>query len=306
MLQHQHPKITKIGIPRGFYFYLYPGLWEPFFRTLGIEPLVSGPSSRETLERAVPVSESEHCLAHKLFDGHILSLKGRADAVFIPRILSMTRFHICCAKFGALPDASRCAAAAPVLAPEINLNREGLEKTLYRFARSLGASGKTAKEALSRGLASLAEAREEQRRAREALPPAGRLLLLGHPYTLEDAFISGPVIKKCRSLGLAPEPITFGTERIDPFPIRWCTFNRMYRRLQSLDTARYAAVIQISTFNCGPDSVMIDGYRRLCRKRGIPYMVLMVDEHSGAAGIETRIEAFADSLRWGNGRENHG
>jgi predicted nucleotide-binding protein (sugar kinase/HSP70/actin superfamily) len=288
----------KIGIPRGFYYYTYPGLWDAFFRGLDREPVFSPLSSRETA--AAPVSESEHCLAHKIFDGALLSLRGKADAVFIPRVLSMTKGHICCAKFGALPDASRAllGLTLPVLMLEIDERKEPLKKTLYRFARKLGAGRGQAREAVAAGFRALDAAGEDRRRANRALPSRGRLLLLGHPYTLEDPSIAGPIRKKCGDMGIPLEIMTFEPAKLAPDPIRWCTFNKMYHKLLSLDTCCYDGVIQVSTFNCGPDSVMIDRYRRICRERGLHYLALTLDEHTGTAGIETRLEAFADSLEW--------
>jgi predicted nucleotide-binding protein (sugar kinase/HSP70/actin superfamily) len=295
----------RIGIPRGFYFYLYPGLWEPFFASLGMETVLSEPSSRKILELAAPVSESEHCLAHKLFDGQLRSLEGRVDKVFIPRILSMTRGFICCAKFGALPDASRWGAAAsiPVLSWEFNETKRPLKKALIDFARNLGAGSQGAKRAASLGIEAMEAIRDKQRRIAAALPPRNRFLLLGHPYTLEDPFISGPIIKKAGALGLPLECMDFGPQKLAPLPIRWCSFNKMYQRLQSLDPCCYGGVIQISTFNCGPDSVMADGYRRLCRERGLPFLLLMADEHAENTGLETRLEAFVDSIRWKRKKE---
>ena len=34
------------------------------------------------------------------------------------------------------------------------------------------------------------------------------------------------------------------------------------------------------------------------RKAGIPFMTLTVDEHTGEAGMLTRLEAFVDMIRW--------
>jgi predicted nucleotide-binding protein (sugar kinase/HSP70/actin superfamily) len=72
----------------------------------------------------------------------------------------------------------------------------------------------------------------------------------------------------------------------------------MYQKLMGLDSASYRAVLQLSTFNCGPDSALTDVFRRLCRERSLPFLTLILDEHTGFSGIETRLEAFADSLEW--------
>jgi predicted nucleotide-binding protein (sugar kinase/HSP70/actin superfamily) len=44
--------------------------------------------------------------------------------------------------------------------------------------------------------------------------------------------------------------------------------------------------------------MLIDTYRTEIQKKKIPYLVLILDEHSGQAGLETRLEAFIDSTGW--------
>jgi predicted nucleotide-binding protein (sugar kinase/HSP70/actin superfamily) len=53
--------------------------------------------------------------------------------------------------------------------------------------------------------------------------------------------------------------------------------------------------IYLTCFNCGPDSFIINYFRRLMS--GKPYLELEVDEHTADAGIITRCEAFLESLR---------
>lgn len=262
--------------------------------------MLSGESSPKTLELAASCSESEHCLAHKIFDGHLKSLQGRVDAVFIPRLLSIKKRHICCAKFGALPDASRVGAAAhiPVISAELDENKEPLKRTLIRLAKDLGANKDKALHSVLAALTAMAEEKEKRKTEARNIPSTERFLLLGHSYTLEDDFISGSIKRKLKALDIFVELMTFGEGPKEPSPVRWCTFNSIYHRLQELDLSQYAGVIQISTFNCGPDSVMVDKYRRICRSRNIPYLLLMIDEHTATAGIETRLEAFCDSVWW--------
>ena len=292
--------IQQIGIPKGLYYYSYPGLWEAFFRGIGIEPILSEASSRTTLELAALCSESEHCLAHKIFDGQLKSLQGHVDTVFIPRVLSLKKKHICCAKFGALPDASKLGVASfcQVITAELNENREPLKKTLIRLASSLGADKVKAKSAAKTALAVMSQEKEKRKIQAQNIPPKGRFLLVGHPYTLEDDLISGSIKRKLASLDIPLELMTFGEGPKLPSPVRWCTFNSIYHRLLDLDISKYSGVIQLSTFNCGPDSVMIDKYQRICRNRNIPFLLLMLDEHTAFAGIQTRLEAFCDSVEW--------
>lgn len=291
----------KIGIPRAFYYHFYPGLWECFFRRLGCEPLVSSRSTQKTLEAAAHLTESENCLPQKLFDGHALSLMESVDALFVPRIHSIVKAHNCCPRFGALLDATRAGIARgiPLVSIDINETAMPLSKTLFRLARqTFGARRKTAHLAVKEAFSVMHRhlAGEADRQQKNCGQP--KLLILGHPYTLHDHFIGEPVISKLKQIQIPLERMTFEDGNIVPGDILWCVFNKMYRKLQRTDTRACAGVIQISTFNCGADSMMTERFRRICRHKGLPYMLLMVDEHRGRTGLDTRLEAFADSLSW--------
>jgi predicted nucleotide-binding protein (sugar kinase/HSP70/actin superfamily) len=307
-------RFSRIGIPRAFYYYQYPALWEAFFGALGMEPVVPPPAGAQTIAAASSFTESEHCLAHKIFDAQIIFLLDKAEALFIPRILSMTRRHICCAKFGALPDASRALlrspglSSLPVLSPEINEHKKPLGKTLAAFARELGAEKQSAQEAAEWGLGALKQAWDLRIGQNRALPP-GRFLLLGHPYTVEEPFIVRGIRDKLSQMAIPLEIMSFESAPLPPSFIRWCGFNKMYRKLLELDVTSYRGVIQIGTFNCGPDSVFTNVFRGICGERKIPFLVITLDEHTAFSGIETRLEAFADSLEWrkrGGEESSHG
>ena len=291
----------RIGIPRAFYYHSYPGLWECFFRGLGHEPVVSSPSTQKTLEIASVHTEAENCLPQKLFDGHTLSLIGQVDAVFVPRIISIVKKHNCCPRFGALLDATRAGIArnTPLISIEINETAKPLSRTLYGLARTtMGADRRTASLAVKNAFAAMEEHHHEEAIEQERLRGERKFLLLGHPYTLHDHFIADPIIKKMKKLDIPLELMSFGDNNITPAGILWCVFNKMHRKLQSLDLRAYAGVIQISTFNCGADSMMAESFRRVCKQKGVPYMLLMMDEHTGKAGVDTRLEAFVDSIFW--------
>jgi predicted nucleotide-binding protein (sugar kinase/HSP70/actin superfamily) len=55
-------------------------------------------------------------------------------------------------------------------------------------------------------------------------------------------------------------------------------------------------LIYLSCFGCGTDSMTNDLLARRARAEQKPYMVVTLDEHSGEAGLVTRIEAFLDML----------
>jgi predicted nucleotide-binding protein (sugar kinase/HSP70/actin superfamily) len=57
-------------------------------------------------------------------------------------------------------------------------------------------------------------------------------------------------------------------------------------------------VVYMTSFGCGPDSVIMEMVRRELRSaRSCPMLELVLDEHSAEAGVRTRAEAFVDGLR---------
>jgi predicted nucleotide-binding protein (sugar kinase/HSP70/actin superfamily) len=289
----------KIGIPRALYYYTYPGLWESFFKEIGLVPVVSAPSNRRTVERAAAISEAEHCLPNKLLDAHVDKLLDSVDALFVPRTISMQKGFIACPKLGALPDAvsAEVAAQKPVLVVDIDETKMPLRQTLIGLAQQLGSATKVAKKATDRAFATMREKRQELTATphRQGVP---RFLLLGHPYIVHDPFICGMVLDKLRRMPVNLELLSYPEGSGEGTPILWCMGAKLFQKITAIKPGEYAGIIQVSAFNCGCDSMLIDTYRFEIEKKKIPYLVLILDEHSGQVGLETRLEAFIDSTGW--------
>ena len=294
----------RIGIPRALYYYSYPALWETFFREIGATPVVSERSTQKSVEIGSRISEAEHCLPAKLFDAHLTALLDDVDVLFVPRIISTLKGHLSCPKLGPLPDAAQADLArdARVLSVDIDENDKPLLETLVEIGRRLDvpkrrarAAGRVAIEAMDKARAHRTRMRKARPCDADALPP---FLVLGHPYTLHERFLTGPILRKLNSLGADVELVSFAGKDVQPELIRWGTSNKMFQRISALETGERAGVIQITTFNCGCDSMMIELFRSTLMEKKIPYLVIVLDEHTAAAGIETRLEAFVDSLGW--------
>lgn len=287
-----------IGIPRALVYYLCPSLWETFFRELGITVVVSSPSSRRTVEQAGLISESEHCLPVKLFDAHLAELAGKVDAVFVPRILSTLSGHIACPKLGALPDCARAQFSGEfdVLSIDINEARMPLETSMAELGKRLNANDELIKQATTRALAAMHSA---QAAPPQVSRPEGVLhfLVIGHPYNLQDDFLSGPVFQKLAALGVCAEPVSFTRRAVEPEPVKWDTCSLIYDQLKQLVPSEWDGVIHLSSFNCGCDSIVSTLYHDILREKKIPCMTLVLDEHAGQAGVDTRLEAFTDSIK---------
>lgn len=288
----------RLGIPRGFYFFEYPKLFETFFTTLGIEVVVSDRTTRKTVECGSRISEAEHCLPNKLFDAHLTDLVDKVDMLFVPRVLSMIPGHNECPKLGALPDAVRAemAQGLPVLTVDINEDDEPLRDTLLHLARTLGVDRVRALYAADRALQELDAARARRNRPRKRRDT--NMLVIGHPYTLHDPFLSGPVLRKLDLLGVGVELLPDDGQPVPEDFVRWGSSNRTLQRLRALRRETTAGVIHLSCFNCGCDAMMIEFFRAALRERKIAYLPLVIDEHTASAGVDTRLEAFVDSLAW--------
>lgn len=264
-----------------------------------MEPVVSGPSTKKTVEKASQISEPEHCLPNKLFDAHLAELVGKVDMVFVPRVLSTIKNHLSCPKFGPLPDAARAdiARGTEVLSIDIDETRRPLSSTLLLLGKKLNIKKSKTLPAIKSAFSAMESANKKMvmLNKKKGKP---RFLLIGHPYIIHDNFIAGPILSKLENMGVEVELISFADDTPATSYILWGTANKIYHKLNTLSSEDYEGVIQITVFNCGCDSMMIDTYRQLVKDKSVPYMYLMVDEHLAQSGVDTRIEAFIDSLRW--------
>ena len=59
----------------------------------------------------------------------------------------------------------------------------------------------------------------------------------------------------------------------------------------------YDGVIQLAPFSCIPEIVAKGILPRVSRDLGIPVLTVFLDEQTGKAGLQTRLEAFVDLLQ---------
>lgn len=303
IIKHKAPTVTSVGIPRTLWYFMHPGLWESFFINSGIEPILSKPTSRETVNRAGLISESEHCFPLKLHDAHLYYLaENGVETVFIPRVFSALPEHISCPKLGALSD---CAQAQfgdrfSVMTIDIDEARTPLRKSLLELAGKAGVPRRLAADAAIKALAKLAENRRALvQTAESAMADTGKILVLGHPYNIGDSYMSDPVISKLETMGVPFATVDYSqTEKISPEPLKWDMCSIMYDALHRLESRKWAGVIHLSSFNCGCDSMAMEFFRDILKDKKIPYMCVILDEYEGRAGLDTRLEAFIDSIGW--------
>ena len=132
----------RVGIPRALLYYHYGDCWLAFLESLGVEVVVSEPTTGEIIATGASLADNETCLPVKVFLGHLMALKEASDYALVPRVVSHRKGTCSCPKFLGLPDMA-CAVspeAPPILAPAMDLGdpRGRWLRRWYGIARLLG------------------------------------------------------------------------------------------------------------------------------------------------------------------------
>ena len=301
----------RVGVPRGLYFDTFQPMWESFFRTVGVECVVSGLTNKETVDLGVLTTVTDACAPIKVFQGHAASLVGKVDRIFVPRMVNVESKFVFCPKFLGLPDMVRATidGLPDIIDTRIDLRKGPLVlfRTLYRLARDLGANTAIAARAaysaartLRNSLSGLAD--------EEPLPcvdqSKARMAVIGYPYLVHDHFVNCGLLKLLRSMGVtaitmeqvAEADVRRQVKRLGK-DIFWQYSNRaLGASYHLMENGDIDGLIHVTAFGCGPDAI-VDKYLEIdSRDSKLPFLSVTVDEHSGEAGIQTRIEAFADMV----------
>lgn len=319
----------KVGIPRALFYYTYYPMWQAFFNDIGVRVVTSSKSTKQILDKGVRESLADACVPIKLFFGHILDIKDRVDTLYIPRVVCLNGKTVYCPKFLGLPDMIRHSVekVPPIIDVRMDTRqgRFALLKAYIEIGRLFGAGKMNACRAYGKALLTLHNYNRLLRKGwtpDEAMtlmkePIAGhsakspetnlRFALLGYPYNIYDSLISSNVIEKLKRLGVC----VLTAENIHPLLLSLQNNCNLPKRLfwTFSDIAMKAAhllfrqgsidgVMHLTAFGCGPDS-LLNKFIELEAKdhRHIPFMTLMIDEHTGEAGVATRLEAFVDMVR---------
>jgi predicted nucleotide-binding protein (sugar kinase/HSP70/actin superfamily) len=167
------------------------------------------------------------------------------------------------------------------------------------------ASLKGEKQRLSDVKSSVASARASSVDTAESQGSNIRLAVVGYPYMIYDGFVNCGLLDTLKRFGasiLTPEMVPAKVRQAQaakqPKYLFWHYSNQVIRAVYYFFQENMVdGVIHLTAFACGPDA-MVDKLLELdCQKHSrIPYLSLCLDEHTGRAGIITRLEAFTDML----------
>ena len=298
---------ATIGLPRSLLFHKYRVLWETFFDALEVETVTSPPSNRAILARGIELSVDETCVPLKLFLGHVEALRGKAEYVLIPRIVTLAKDETACVKFMASYDVARNSVpGVQLLEYSVDVKNRVFERAeLCRVGGKFVSDRRRVRKAYDRAaLAYLKHTAELDEAQEEILSRSGlKVLIVGHAYNLYDEMLGKPIADFLRKQDVHVVSSEFHDTakarvlaRNVSLDIPWTYNKELLGALESYRD-RVDGVIFLVTFPCGPDSLMTE----LCMRRikDTPSIMLVLDELQSEAGLRTRLESFIDLIAVG-------
>jgi predicted nucleotide-binding protein (sugar kinase/HSP70/actin superfamily) len=237
-----------------------------------------------------------------------------------------------CPKLIGLPDMIKSSldGLPQMLEFTVDVQKRSLKASLKRLGADLGASPSRIRRALARALD--VQGRYDREllggvRPAEAMKrvmpmpdngdtkgtlPAGptgqgdiNIALVGHEYLIHDYYISHDLPSKLGRLGanvtyMSQVPADAIESELERYGgIAW-TYEKELLGAASYFLRRpdVDGVMLVEGFACGPDSIIGEIITREVVKEGSPPLTtLVLDEHTGEAGVATRVEAFVDLIR---------
>ena len=315
----------RIGICRALHAYHHYALWQTFFAELGWEVVLSPSTGRKMVEQGVRLSPSELCLPVKAYLGHIAELKNEVDALLLPRIVctKVARdWYFGCPKAIALPDLTRAVfdslptIVEPILDGQLKTEEESFRDVVsgvdrradVRKAYRVASAAAQAATQRTRDEGSPLHLFSEQSTDEGAETGDGKAAVkigvVGHSYLLFDSGLSLGVLDKVREAGAQPV-LVFPTADEVGNEARRATALNWYYELELLAAARHLLEVQkvdglllVASFACGTGAVTNELIQReAVHRHGVPTILVLLDEHTGEAGLVTRVESFVDVLR---------
>jgi predicted nucleotide-binding protein (sugar kinase/HSP70/actin superfamily) len=291
----------KVGIPKGLLYHNYKPFFHTFFEELGAELIVSSDTNRDTLNNGVKYCVDEACLPVKIFHGHVAEIKDHCDLILIPRIMQLREREFICPKFCGLPEMvinSIPDMPKATMAPIYAMSKE----RLFKWAKVVGREVNNNSSRVNKAFEAAVDCQLKYKTGINDESCSMKVALAGHPYNIHDNYINMNIVKKLKKLGVGVV-----TEEIIDEAAKEKAISKLYKKpFWSFARDNYSftsiaaenklvnGIIYISSFACGIDSVVIELIKH--NINDFPFLVLKVDEHTGEAGLDTRIEAFVDML----------
>jgi len=291
-----------IGLPKGLYYHKYHTFIKKFLTNLDITYITSPDTNKNILNEGIRTCVDEACLPIKIFHGHVSYLKDKCDLILAPRIMKASDGEYICPKFCGLPEmlVHSISILPPITTEPLYLDDS---KSIYRWCKKIGKYAQKSSHSIKQSFNDAMITYTKHIHGLDEDEFSYKIALLGHLYSVYDDHVNMGIVQKLHTLdtGVVTEEYveTFHKEEVlkdlikKPF---WTSMSDILGAGVYLSRSKKVdGIIFLSSFQCGIDSVSIDLLKDMIGD--FPMLVLKLDEHSGQAGMETRVEAFTDMLK---------
>ncbi|MEO0113887.1 MAG: acyl-CoA dehydratase activase-related protein [candidate division WOR-3 bacterium] len=287
----------RIGIPRALLYFRYGNFWRRFFQELGFEVVLSPKTDKTILKKGLDKVSSEVCLPIKVICGHIEELIDKVDYIFLPRLVTLKDNLYACPKMIGVVDVAllKFSNSCSILTPKIKN-----DFFLPHFLTGLKLTANPIKSL--RALKRAKSVFSKVKAVPEFPTDKPKIALISHFYNLQDDFIAKDIIETFKKNGFLiytkedlPETILASAQGFAQ-NIRWVYERELYNAFNYyLD--KVSGIVTIISFGCGPDSLIAELMAEKAKASNKPFLSLIIDEHTGRAGLITRLEAFIELIK---------
>ncbi len=320
--EHPTTKNKVIGINRSFYTNTYFPLYYNFFSKLGFKVIVSEHSAKEGEESQL----SSFCYPMQLAHGFFWDLlEKKPDYIFMPHLVQIETDGGCDSCSTQIGYRKACVfnqgepftmkatfkdkiGNTEMLIPLLDFSR-GIDREKKVFTRlaanKLGCKESDAAVAFDEALKAQRDFFAEMKKIGADLlaeleknPDKIGVVLFGRPYNAFTEKANLGIPRKFTSRGIEIFPydiLNFEEETFEPF-MHWGMGETILKAVQIVKRHPQLFGTFITNFSCGPDSFMVELFRE--ELEGKPSLTLELDSHSADAGVNTRIEAFLDVVKY--------
>ncbi|MBQ0105784.1 MAG: hypothetical protein KBT47_07095 [Armatimonadetes bacterium] len=311
------PLSVTVGYPKGGLWNEYYPLFGAFFKACGFKVITDEDTNKTIADRGSLLAGNKPCFPLKTAFGHFGEIMDRnTNFIFLPRIingeLSTRKIAHYCPYLQALPDliVQRSGLSSiqnsldrpkkktdRIISPTFAFSEgvSSVKKTLTEMGIFMGAEKSAANKAANIAFDAYWDFRDEVSRVGKNILDFCKdsaYAVLGHPYVLYDSFLNMNIGDKLSEMGIVPIPMDF-------LPIAkdsdWHIYQKETEKKISLAAflKHHPSVrsVVLSYYGCGTDAFSNRFYRE---ELGSPCYIMNLDEHTSDAGIQTRLEAFAD------------
>jgi predicted CoA-substrate-specific enzyme activase len=317
-------KRGRIGIPRVLNMWEDYPFWHALFTECGYEVVLSSPSTMALAEKGYGGVMSENiCFPAKIAGGHVIELtEKQVDRIFYPLVFfGRTEFEDAlnqynCPIVTGYPEVIQSAInpeakyGVPFDKPPMAFNTPKLQynSTKAYFVDKLGVKEAVFKKAYDKAQQAIADYKTALRaKAAEVIEKSRRegtlmMMLIGRPYHV-DALINHKLPEMVSALGvdLITEDSLPLNERpgLDEVEVltQWGYPNRIYDATVWAAGQPNVEVLQMNSFGCGPDAVVVDEVKALLNAYGKNPTLIRIDEITSPGSVKLRIRSMIESLK---------